>query len=167
MTIVRDGDDPTTIANRLGLVHGPIDIDAVVVDVFESMGVEPDVLRGALVAGRSKFARPKDPIHVPGGSGVELYGRLEGQSFVLDRMVVGQVTYFGANEGGMSHVTDYSRIQEGTPALTEVGHLIGLDLSDALEMDSFQSARSPVVRGAMGADRGAMHYEVERIATSI
>jgi hypothetical protein len=91
------------IAARLGIVHGPIEIDAVVVDVFESMGVTADALRAALVSGRSKFARPKDPIYVAGGSGAELYGRMEGQTFVLDRLIVGQVTYFGADEDGLSH----------------------------------------------------------------
>lgn len=167
MTIVRDGDDPAAIAARLGIVHGPIEIDAVVVDVFESMGVTADALRAALVSGRSKFARPKDPIYVAGGSGAELYGRMEGQSFVLDRLIVGQVTYFGANEDGLSHVTDYSGMREGRPTPTNVERFVGRDLSDAIGEGSFQSARSPVVRGAMGAERGAMHYEVERIATSI
>lgn len=167
LTIVREGDDAATISARLGIPHGPIAVDAVVVDAYASMGVEPDVLRDAIARHRPDF-RPshKEPVDVPGGSGIELYGTLTGQDFLLDRMVVGNVTYYGADDQGMNHVTDYGPMR-GEAIAADADDYVGRELSSVVRTRGFQSARSPVVRGAMTTAHGAVHLEVEGLVVPI
>lgn len=167
MTIVREGDDAATISARLGIPHGPIGIDAVVVDVYASMGVDAATLREAITRHDPAF-RPahKEPIDVPGGSGVELYGVLEAQDFRLDRIVVGDVTYFGADQEGISHVTDYGPMR-GAAIAGKADDYVGRELSSVVRKRAFQSERSPVVRGAMTTTRGAVHLEVEGLVVPI
>lgn len=168
MTLVREDDDAATIARRLGNPEGPLSIDAIVVDVMAARGVDAATLRAALIRHRPDF-RPshKEPVRIPGGEGIELYGTMTAREFRMDRIVVGDVTCFGTDGSDIHHVTDYGpmRHQDHKPSPAAVH--VGLNLCEVLSAPEFQSDRSPLIRGAMITDNGAVHLEVDRQTIAI
>jgi hypothetical protein len=165
MTIVRSDDTKETVAARLGIPSGTIRMDAVVVDAFESVGVSPKALRRAIVSHRPDFSRRKAPIDVPGATGIELYGNLEGSVFAMDRMVCGQVTYFSTANEDVAHVTDYDRMTDTTDIHAEMA--TGRRLRDVVRAKPFRSARSPRIASAEHRKGDALHMKVERVSVDI
>lgn len=165
MTIVRDDDTPETLSLRMGLTKGPITIDAVVVDAFESVGVDSATLRTAILAHGPDFSRRKAPIEVPGGNGIELYGSLEKDAFSLDRLVCGEVTYFSTRDDGIAHAADYGRMSDTTDLHPELA--AGRRMRDVLRGAPFRSRRSPRIASAEHSRGEPLRLNVERVSVEI
>lgn len=165
MTIVRPDDTPESLAERMGLIQGSISIDAVVVDAFASVGVDQATLRAAIIDHGADFSRRRRPIDVPGAGSIELYGSLEKQTFSLDRMVCGEVTYFSTTDDDIAHAADYGRIHDASDLHPELA--AGRRMRDVLRDAPFRSRRSPRIASAEHSRGQPLRLYVERTTVEI
>lgn len=155
LTVVREGDDRTSIDRRLS--GGDVLIDGFVVAALVGAGVPSAALRAALLTHHSRPDR-RIPVDLPYPAGWALYGEMIGGRFEIDRLEMDDVVWFGRGSAGMPHVAirrSLGHVTEAEILQTPLGLLTGNTIA------------FPTIRSVQRNPQNWLYLDVDAVPASI
>lgn len=155
LTVVREGDDQASIDKRLS--GGDVAIDGFVVAALIRAGIPSAELRSAVLNHSARVDR-RSPVDLPYPAGWSLHGDLVQDVFVVDRLEMDDVVWFGRGRAGTPHVAirrSLGHVTEEEILRTPLGVLTG------------NAAAFPTIRAVQRSPQNWLYLDVDAVPASI